>query len=245
MASRLCKRCNQVRTANRVCADCAAKTQCVRCGVEHGLGAQAKYCKECVSKIPCEVYHPKETRRVVSARMEWESPTYMGFTPTSHDWARLAAYIDGEGSINFSPRQSRVPGQSMTLMGRVDVTNTDIRLIQWCANTFGMGWRGKPHSPGKRSGKEQNWKPCYHATSTSFRAAWLMHNCLPWFILKRAQASILIEHQTTTVVGLWERGVARKTPQDILKYRLSLKHKLAELNRRGPKKETTSIALEA
>lgn len=165
--------------------------------------------------------------------MDWRSETYLGITPSSHDWARLAAFIDGEGSINFSVRKPSAGQYNDTLMGRIQVTNTDVRLIKWCAETFGMNMADKPHSPGRRKGNEHKWKPCMFATATSFRACWILHNCLPWFILKRDQALIILDHQSTTVVGLWERGVGKKTPQDILEYRSSLRRKLAELNKRG------------
>jgi hypothetical protein len=237
MASRLCKRCNQVRTANRVCAECAAATTCARCGAVHGRGAQAKYCDACLPMINVEVYHPKEKYRSHTPRMNWREAAYMGFQPTEMDWARLAAYIDGEGSIGLGVRRASKESYSETLMGKVIVTNTDQRLVQWCFETFGMNFYGKAIRPGKRAGREQNWKGCFYAQACSYKAAWVCLHCLPWFLLKREQAELVIANQKTTQVGLFKRGVAVKTPQDILEYRKSLKAKLNELNRRGPEVE--------
>lgn len=165
--------------------------------------------------------------------MDWRGEEYMGFKPTSHDWARLAAYIDGEGSINFSMGGKGKEEYSPTLMARLCVTNTDPRLIKWCVETFGMSWNKKDMASDKR-GRQDKWKPAFFAICHAYRAAWVATNCLPWFILKREQAEVLIDHQNTTQVGLWKRGVARKTPQDILQYRSSLKTKMHQLNRRGP-----------
>lgn len=233
MASRLCKRCNSVRTANRVCADCAAKTACQRCGVEHGLGAQTKYCKECVAKIPCEVYHPKESRRVVRPRMDWRGEEYLGLKPSIIDWARLAAFIDGEGCIRLGMKRNSSTVYSTVFYALMVVTNTDPRLARWCRDVFGMVVRLKKHTPGSRAGNEHKWKPCYFSTASGFRACWILNNCLPWFLLKREQAETVLAHQETTYADGYRRRPGSKTPQDILEYRLSLKTKLAELNKRG------------
>lgn len=225
MASRLCKTCKTNRTKNRVCATCAAAKTCARCDAPTRRGAQAKYCETCLPLVNTEQYHPKETRRVSREKQNWDADSYLGLTPDSHDWARLAAFIDGEGSIGLSPRKTPLM-KSMTFCGKAVVTNTDFRLIVWCHETFGM-----PFSEAKRN--HPVWKKAYHASAGGYRAAWILRNCLPWFLLKKQQAEIVLEHQRTTKVGTWNRGSGVSTPQDILQYRLALKQRLGDLNKRG------------
>jgi len=162
--------------------------------------------------------------------LNWDTDEYLGLKPSATDWARLAAYIDGEGCISLAPRQTP-KGKSLTFYGKVVVTNTDIRLANWCLKNFGMKFFVKGH--GWAGERGQSWKDCYFAQACSYKAAWILRNCLPWFLLKREQAEVVLAHQETTKVGTWERGPGVKTPQDLLDYRMSLKNKLLELNKRG------------
>lgn len=203
---------------------------CLRCKKSYERRLQSKYCVECLPLIHRES-HPKEKFRRESPKKEWRGLEYLGFKPKDSDWIRLAAYIDGEGSINLTPRPTDT-GSTLTLCGKVVVTNTDPRLSKWCLETFGMkvSWRrGTIKDP-----RAVNWKPCYVAQACAYKAAWILQNCLPWFLLKREQAQVVLDHQETTQVGTWARGKGVKTPQDILQYRKSLKEKLTELNKRGP-----------
>lgn len=229
--ARNCNRCGK-RQANRVCVECAVATPCISCGQPHGKGARAKYCAACLEAggYPRPDGY-KEGRRVKSTKQEWNSSTYIGLEPEQVDWARLAAYIDGEGSVNLSPRRtdkrfSRF--QSATFCAKVVVTNTDFRLTKWCIDVFGMTW----HMQKRQSDR---WSEAHIAAAYGYRAAWILQNCLPWFLLKREQAEVVLEHQKSTKVGAWERGSGVRTPTDILEYRQSLKDRLTELNRRGPR----------
>lgn len=234
-----CNRCGK-RQQNRVCPECVAATQCKTCGVQHGKGAQVKYCDVCLAANGYprpEGY--KESKRVKSPKMEWRGEEYLGLRPSTTDWARLAAYIDGEGSINLSPRLTG-QSKSLTLCGKVVVTNTDFRLIKWCSETFGMSFHTRSFEWA--GGRADKWKPCYWANANGYRAAWILNQCLPWFLMKREQALVVLEHQQTTAVGYWGRGKGVQTPTDILAYRQSLKDKLTQLNRRGPNNEIAKDA---
>lgn len=196
---------------------------CQRCNEVHGRDSRAKYCLACLPLVLRAQKQPKESRRVHSVRMDWGGPSYLGLTPDSHDWARLAAYIDGEGSINFSPKNG--PG-GVLLSGRVQVTNTDVRLMAWVGNVFGM----KIHF--RQTGQPERWKPCYWATAENYRGAWIAKNCMPWFVMKADQAQLLLDHQQT--MGSWQRGSGIKTPGNVVEFRNSLRTKMRQLNRRGP-----------
>lgn len=104
--------------------------------------------------------------------------------PEAMDWARLAAYIDGEGYI-------RVALNSRNHQGRleVNVSNTDYRLLVWLKDTFG----GSVHRGGKSlAGKKQLWR----WVLDRHRAAELLAQCLPYFIVKKEQAEIGIAFQS-------------------------------------------------
>src|SRR5258705_8131274 len=123
----------------------------------------------------------KESRRSDSPKKNWKSVEYLGLRPTTIDWARLAAYIDGEGSINLSPRRTNT-GKSLTLCAKVVVTNTDFRLAKWCLDTFGMKYY--EHSNNTSSKRSVNWASCVYAQACGYKASWILLNCLPWFLLK-------------------------------------------------------------
>lgn len=56
---------------------------------------------------------------------------------------------------------------------------------------------------------------------------------------------LVIEHQKTTKVGTWERASGKATPQDIFEYRMSLKKRISELNKRGPVEDSNLEARQA
>lgn len=221
----------------RHCSKCVGSLKCVMCQKPHERKAGTKYCLECLPKIPTTVYHPKESRRVNSPKQDWSGESYLGLTPTSHDWARLAAYLDGEGCIRLGMRgqggKHKAAGYTPCFYAYSVVTNTDPRLPAWCSATFGMRVYGK--SQRWAGSLAANWKGCFFAQASGFRACWILQNCMPWFILKRAQAEIVLEHQKTTIADGFGRTPGSRLPQDILEYRRSLKEKISTLNKRGPR----------
>ncbi len=185
-------------------------------------------CYDAKLKEPDGPLH-KTKRRVVSEKTNWRSDSYLGLIPDSHDWDRLAAYIDGEGTISLSPR--KVPGmKSLTLCGKVVVTNTNFALTVWCSETFGMKFYVKRHGDLGRG-----WKDCYYSQAVGYRAAWLLYNCRQWLLLKGEQADLVMEHQDSTKVGTWERGSGVATPANLLEFRDGLRERLKRLNARGSK----------
>jgi hypothetical protein len=186
----------------------------------------------------------KQSRRVDSPKKLWKSDEYLGLKPSLIDWARLAAYVDGEGSINLTPRRTD-RAKSMTYCARVVVTNTDFRLTKWCMDTFGVPYYEKSFKWG--GSHAANWKSCFFAQASGYRACWILRNCLPFFIMKREQAEVVLQHQETLNPDVFNRGGGVTTPQDILEYRLRLKKKLAQLNKRGPEEgsDVTKKVMEA
>jgi hypothetical protein len=69
----------------------------------------------------------------------------------------------------------------------VTVANTDVRLMAWLKETFGGSFKDA-NTDKYYAGK--NWKRSYHWGVSSHRAAWFLHNCMPYFIMKGEQAQI-------------------------------------------------------
>jgi hypothetical protein len=115
--------------------------------------------------------------------------------PNEIDWARLAAYIDGEGMIDIhTHRQWRehLGRTHETMYVRIAIGNTDPRLAQWCQRLFGgnISFNRKDHQHPK-------WRNILTWYVTSKTAVEIISNCLPYFLLKREQAEIALVFQET------------------------------------------------
>lgn len=143
------------------------------------------------------------------------------------DWARLAAFLDGEGSISVAFATHKAPRLASKRTQyeyiRLTIANTDPRLIQWLVTTFGGKIRERVYTRNDR------WKPAYWWTSSCVRAAEILQGCLPYFILKRERAELALALQATM-----KRCGRRGTPQSVIDERAAIKTKLHVLNAKGP-----------
>lgn len=106
------------------------------------------------------------------------------------DWARLAAFIDGEGCIKLTTKNdSRRPGKTYYRF-TIEICNTDPRLTQWLKLTFGG-------VVVFREMKVRRWKDAYTWIVTERRAESLLKKCLPFLIIKRGQADIALAYRAT------------------------------------------------
>jgi hypothetical protein len=116
----------------------------------------------------------------------------MKFTPsisaTEIDWARLAAYIDGEGCISVT--RVVMKGKPRLYL-QVVVTNCDFRLLEWIGNRFGGAVQERPTN-NIRKGR---WSRSFRWITTNKVAAKILEGCLPFFVIKREQAEIGLAHQ--------------------------------------------------
>src|ERR1700719_3338932 len=107
--------------------------------------------------------------------------------PTPIDWARLAAFLDGEGSIRVAIQKRSVRWKptrklpSMTLS--ISVYNTDPRLMVWLSKTFGGRPVENTHSTSRK-------RPVYKWHAFAKEREWILTECLPFFIIKRQQAEL-------------------------------------------------------
>lgn len=161
---------------------------------------------------------------------DWKAPFFEGTCPTQIDWARMAAYIDGEGSILINT-QKRGTAITIGYYLRITVANTDVRLMQWLKETFGGTFKNA-NTAKYYIGK--NYKQCYHWGTSAHRAAWILHNCLELFIIKRDQAELGLQLQVSMSRFRNGRlGKNKELPTELRQERAEIKAKLLVLKARG------------
>src|SRR5262252_4623680 len=161
-------------------------------------------------------------------KREWKVPFFEGLCPTVEDWAQMAAYLDGEGSILINT-QKRGSREARGFYLRITVANTDIRLMQWLKDKFGGNYKDA-NTAKYYEGK--NWKRAYHWGTSSHRAAWILHNCLSRFVIKSEQAQLGIMLQENLGQHNF-RGRFKSVPREVQESRKELKQRLLVLKAKG------------
>ena len=144
--------------------------------------------------------------------------------PTEIDWARLAAYIDGEGCISllYGNFRNRSGTSKKYLAVRVAIANTDARLLIWLRETFGGCIQCCESNRRSRTGRV-----VFTWTQGSAKAIRLLTECLPYFVIKKDQAELAIAFHE-----LMPRRGQRHNPEMIITA-LSLKNQLSGLKRKA------------
>jgi hypothetical protein len=144
-----------------------------------------------------------------------------GFNPTEIDWARLAAYIDGEGSILMNRRNDR----PHDIWLRVVICNTDPRMIVWLKQTFGgsVAVMRKPYKEGYKA--QIKWH------TSCYKAEWILRGCYQYLICKQDQADVAFAYRATTRGAGGHRG-SPNSPE-LTAYRYELRDKLKGLRSVG------------
>jgi hypothetical protein len=140
------------------------------------------------------------------------------------DWARLAAYIDGEGCIRID-LQNPSKGNNFTSrhMLELRVYGCDLELILWCKNTFGGG----NIKPVRKKNPKPHWKQEHVWYIGGLNAETVLRNCLPFFIVKRKQAMVAL--------ALRELGGkhGQKVSPELYAKREVLRQEMKVLNQKG------------
>lgn len=139
------------------------------------------------------------------------TPEYRMKTPSQIDWARMAAFIDGEGCIRIANKPCKQNQTRRRTMLLIAITQVNPRLMNWLKETF-SGTVSVRKTPVVN----------YQWTVQSRHAEWILENCLPFFVVKREQAEIGIAHQRVIF-----RHMESGTPENLdlrhdLRNRLSL-----------------------
>lgn len=138
------------------------------------------------------------------------------------DWARLAAYIDGEGCIRIAGVKGATPYSRRVLYVEITITNTDLRLTSWLKDKFG----GCVYVNNKHTNKP-NWSPSSAWTVASKYAATLLENAMPYFVIKREQAEVALAFQATIITD--RRYGCKGRPQELLDHQHALSAQLQSL----------------
>jgi hypothetical protein len=157
----------------------------------------------------------------LSTRRNWKAEELNGLKPTVYDWCRMAAFLDGEGSLQVNPYR-----KTRKVQVRMLLVNTNPALSAWALQTFGGNVVIRRHDNPK-------WKDAYVWSCTAARAAWIMHNCLPWFLLKKAQAELLMALQDH-IDSVIRQGRGRRISDEDHEYRDGVHAQVKRLNATGP-----------
>src|ERR1700722_14873898 len=104
------------------------------------------------------------------------------------EFARLAAFIDGEGHIGITVTQPRGRGVTRRHTLIMTVTNTNILLFDWITSTFG----GTVIHANKNHQKP-NTKACFRWCLNELQSEEIVRRCLPYLIIKSEQAKIALK----------------------------------------------------
>ena len=140
--------------------------------------------------------------------------------PSEMDWLRLAAFIDGEGSILMTERHYKNKSWDSMYI-RVVLCNTDPRMPKWCRDTFG----GVFVLGDKR--RKPNHRQSYKWHVSTRHAEWVIRGCLPYFLIKREQAEVALAFQET--VRKSRLGQPVTVPDEVKEKRREFKAQLHEL----------------
>ena len=124
------------------------------------------------------------------------------------DWARLAAYIDGEGTIYINRTRPRDRHINTTYNLSVLITNSSLPLINWLQKTFG----GSAYDKNFHGKNKLGIRPMKTWYVNEGQAATILQHCLPYFIVKHQQAVIGIAFRELKSRG--RRGVL-VSPEDM------------------------------
>jgi hypothetical protein len=127
-------------------------------------------------------------------------------SPSAIDWARLAAFIDGEGSIRVNIQcvkntgtKARFPIYALN----VNVCNTDVRLMVWLSGLFGGTVETKKNGGGRR-------RTLYVWRVLAAEHKRIIEGCMPYLVLKREQADLAL-----SLLALVDKKRRPRTPEKI------------------------------
>ena len=138
------------------------------------------------------------------------------------DAAYIAGILDGEGCITLSKKKDPTMKLGYGLRPHIMVTNTNKSLIKYLRDTTDLGiiYEGKLTNP--------KHKPNFRWQLWSLQAQSLLKEVLPYLLIKRKQAELLLEYI--------DRCSGKKggfLSASMLKYQAKTCDKMRKLNKRG------------
>jgi hypothetical protein len=144
------------------------------------------------------------------------------------NWARLAAYVDGEGTIMIAKSRIHKGTKAAQYVLTLVVANTDPRLICWLNDNFGGHSYLRQLAGSKLSVScgVVNRKNVMSWRQFEERAAEIIRHIMPYLIMKREQAEIALAYRELRKLGSKGRKL---TPVD-LEVREEFRQKMCSLN---------------
>lgn len=143
----------------------------------------------------------------------------------SHDWARLAAFIDGEGCISIVRNSGVRRKNGHQLVLALHVGGTDPRLATWIYETFGVGTLYARDTAQRANPK---WRMFFGWKVTGANAEALLGGCYLYLLLKKEQADVAFAFRKLTRVKGCARTLSNENflSRELLKIKLeAIKHK--------------------
>lgn len=133
------------------------------------------------------------------------------------DWARIAAYIDGEGCIRIHQNSPHRKTGEIYHGVLIIIAQREPELPEWLMNTFG----GFLYRSKEREGKTT----MFYWRASTVQAFEILKRCRPYMIVKGNQADVAIEYRETTGGTGKKVPVETKLKREELRLRLyALKH---------------------
>lgn len=101
----------------------------------------------------------------------------------------LAGIVDGEGSMSIEIQSPRKNRKTDYYSIRLIVINTNKNLMDWLINNFQGKIQPRKLYPGR--------KQCYNWVTFSHHSASLLEQMLPYLIIKKRHAEIILEFMKT------------------------------------------------
>ena len=113
--------------------------------------------------------------------------------------AYLAAMIDAEGCVGLAAVKSRtaLPEFPLGFIPRVLVTNSHLGLLELIKSVVGYGTLYH----AKKNSTNPNWSPIHRWTAAANHARQLLADVLPYLVIKRRQAELVIAFPKRTARG--------------------------------------------
>lgn len=119
--------------------------------------------------------------------------TYERKDYTVAELAYLAGIIDGEGSVYIGNFSSNPKTGTKYYQTNIEVTNTDLQLMDWLLNTFG----GRNYTYTAKQTPHNSRRTSYRWIATGERVTHLCELLLPYVIVKKPQIEIMIKMRAT------------------------------------------------
>lgn len=142
----------------------------------------------------------------------------------------LAAFVDGEGTINIGMR--KFPSGDSYYQQRLSVGNTNIRLIEWLIENFGGSFP-------KATNRGENRKDMYLWELSGSNSYKLIKKIRPYLILKQEQADCAIELYEK--VSKWNYNSSKPLPEHKKKLAKELYQRNKVLNKNGKDNEEIEV----